>query len=112
MWFTYLFYAHSILLILCVVERQVKLAIFINVGVHVDSVRGRALTSLVLCFRTCTSVDSNPLLPFTTQQRWCAATVCLAWNETTSAARRNAGHADIADAESAPVVGFVGALLC
>lgn len=59
----FFFYARSNLFTLCVVGCQVDVAFFLNVGVHVDSVRGRALTSLVLCFRTCTVVVSNPFSP-------------------------------------------------
>ena len=64
------------------------------------------LRRLVLCLRIYT-VLLNSLLSLTTQQRRFAATVWSVWNETASAARLSAGHAEDAVAAGSPAVRFV-----
>ena len=85
---------------------QAEFDVLLNVGVRLDSARARAMSDLVLCLRIC-AVVWNCLLPLTTQQRWFAATVWSVWNETASAARLSAGHAEDAVAAGSPAVRFV-----
>ena len=44
--------------------------------------------------------------------KWFAVTVCVAWNETASAARLSAEHAEEAVALGAPAARFVGLMMC
>ena len=78
----------------------------LDVGLRLDSARPPALTGVVLCLRTSTVVF-NSLLSLTTQQGCFAATVCLLWKQTASAAKFSAWNVEEAVAAPAPVVGSV-----
>ena len=88
---------------------QVELAMLVNVGVRVDSVRAINIpfTGLLLCLRIRTVTLNSPL-SLSTHQGCFAATVCPVWRQTASAARLSAGNAEDSVAARAPAVGSVG----